>query len=298
MKGFEHYIPKEHLSPSSVCNFSRCPRRFFFSNGCNLRSRAETPALIFGEAIHRGLPWAFRGDLNKALDAFQSVWGEELDDDKRNKHRARLMFYHFSHSIPKDLFQLVPPLQRVGQELSQDETTFVVDVGAHLPFVGRIDAIAQHRDTEEYWAVEYKTSSQLGTQFMMGFELNPQVLSYALAVSTMTSKPVGGTLLIGLLVAKKSENTLVLPIRLRKHLFKDVIKWIQLKAAEIYACEEVQEFPQNFSMCNPYSSFGMPGYTCEYQPLCIEEDWTKLKEFFYVASPHTIEIPDASTGNE
>jgi len=298
MEGFEHYTPKEHLSPSSLCNFARCPRRFFFSNGCNLCSKAEIPAFVFGEAIHKGLPWAFRGDLDKALEEFQSVWREELDDDKRNKHRARLMFWSFSTTVPKDLFQLIPPLQQVGEEVSQDETTFAVDVGAHLPFVGRIDAIAQHRDRDEYWAVEYKTSSQLGSTFMTGFELNPQVLSYALAVSTMTTKPVGGTLLIGLLVAKKSQNTLCLPIRIRKHLFKSTVKWIQLKAAEIYACEQAQEFPQNFSLCNPYSSFGMPGYTCEYQPLCLEENWTKLKEMFHVASPHTVKIPDASISNE
>jgi len=302
MKGFEHYVPKEHLSPSSICNFARCPRRFFYANGCNLCSKSESPALLFGEAIHNGLPWAYRGDLNKAFEAFSSIWNEDIADDKRNKTRARAMFQHFSQTVPRDLFKIMPPLGLKHERVSQDETIFAVDIGAHLPFAGRLDAIVKHRDTGNLWALEYKTSSQLGSMFMSGFDLNPQLLSYALALHTMVnpseSSKVEGAVLIGLLVAKKSVNTVTLPIKIREHILEEFVQWLRLKAEELKACEDSEFFPKNPSMCTPYSCFGSPGLVCDYQMLCLADDWTKLKEFYSERAPHTIEIPEISGFNE
>ena len=87
--GLEHYREKEHVSVSSLTGFARCPRLYFYSSGCRLRPRSTHPALSYGSAIHMGMPYAIRGQLEMAMVAFMKEWGlgDEENDTKRNSGR-------------------------------------------------------------------------------------------------------------------------------------------------------------------------------------------------------------------
>jgi len=285
MKGFEFYEPKPHCSVSSLCCMYRCPRYYFYRCGCRLGLEGEHPALKFGEAIHAAIPYAFIGDIEKAMSLFSTVWGTTPEDRKRNPIRAEAMLKDFAraHQSGNSIYTPLPaPPNRATTEraLSEYEVPFVVDVGIPVPFVGRIDCRGKHRDTGKTWGVEYKTTSELGQCFINSFALSPQVLCYALALKVLVDEDLEGYFIEGLLVAEKSCNTLAIPITIRPHFIKAALQWIGNTYSKIQACEENQDFPPDYAGCNPYHAFGRAGYSCMYEPLCSVEDWTSLKDMY------------------
>ena len=110
MEGFEHYLSKNWLSPSAACSFSRCKRRYFYKNGCGLRTPSKSAALTFGSAIHMAIPYAFKGDLNQAMLVFCDNWSADLQDPKRNVMRAKAMLENFAatHAGDKSIYQPLP----------------------------------------------------------------------------------------------------------------------------------------------------------------------------------------------
>jgi len=291
MKGMEFYHEPEHLSPSSVSQFARCPRLWFYSHGCGLGKAEQHIALKFGEAFHAGMGLGRRGDYPGALKAFLEVWEDrdEFDDPKRNAKRAISMYKNFfeTHKGLKSSYVLNEPPK--GAELlnrvSDDEMGFAFDVGIPIPIVGRCDAVGRDH-SGKLWGIEYKTSSQLGSWFLMSFENSPQVLTYTLALSALSGERCAGVVIDGILVAKVSCNSMGLPISVNDVQLEEIIKWYQRMWLRIYKYQKAEDFPCNFHACTPYAMFGMPGYTCPFSPLCKVEDWTTLKGMFVTKEPH------------
>lgn len=286
MNGYEHYMSKKWISPSAACNFARCKRLYFYRNGCLLKSKMPAPALSFGSCIHKGLPYAFKGDIPKAMKAFCTDWKGELQDDKRNVMRAQAMFenFHSCHQVGKSIYTPLPaPTNRlkVEEHKSEYEVPFAVDIGLDVPLVGIVDCLAQHNDTKKTWAVEFKTTSQLGKCFLQAFNLSPQVLTYALAMKALIGEEVEGVFLEGLLVAKVSCNTMIIPIYIKPHYLEEILTWLRAIYNGIKKCEKEENFPKDFSGCNSYAMFGLPGFTCPFEPLCsTTSDWTSLKDIY------------------
>ena len=251
----------------------------------------EHPALGYGSALHAAIPWLLRGDLDKALVAFATVWGErdELGDAKRNTKRARALMesYMRAHQGGRSIFEIVqPPGQRleISDGISDDEIPFAVDVGLPVPLVGRIDACGRHRDTGELYAVEYKTTSYLGTNFFMGFEYNLQILAYVLALGTMTQEPVKGAIVEGLQVAKTKAETMGVPITVQAWKLREFMGWLKRMVGLLLGCEVEGEWPKSPCGCSSFSMFGgLPSFPCPFMGLCHQvEDWVVLKDLFVV----------------
>jgi hypothetical protein len=171
---------------------------------------------------------------------------------------------------------------QVDDKVSENEIAFALDVGLPIPLVGRVDACATHRDQpDQTWGVEYKTSSEVSARFMESFQTNPQIRIYALALSTLASRPVSGVMVVLLQVAKTLCNTVTHPVYLNDLALQQTVSWIktQYRMLEVYEQEGV--WPQQWGACSPYPGFGMPGYHCEYASLCGVEDWTSLETVFY-----------------
>ena len=286
MNGMELYKSKKWISPTAACTFARCPRYYFYNIGCVLKSSSESAALVFGSCIHKALPYAFTGDITKAMEEFCKDWKEELQDEKRNVMRAKAMLENFysSHASGKSIYSpIFAPENRlkVEEHNSKYEVPFAVDIGLDVPLVGLVDCLARHRDTNEMFVVEYKTTSQLGTMFLQAFNLSPQVLTYALGMKVLLSEKVAGVFIEGLLVAKVSCNTVVIPIYIKDFVLKEHLSWLRRVFQKIKECENNEYFPKDFSGCNSYGMFGTPGYSCPYESLCnTSENWTDLKELF------------------
>ena len=282
MTGFSHYHPRTHLSISSLVNFG-CPRKFFYSSGCRL-SRGEHIALTYGSAIHAALPLAFFGKLPEALEAFNSVFEDAVPDEKHNSSTAAglLLAYHESHSGGRSLYELVSPpsgVLKVDEQVSEYEIPFALDIGLSVPLVGRVDGLCRHRDTGKLWGLEFKTVSEYTwrflSQYFAGFAMNPQPMGYTVALRGYGIE-VEGVIVEALLKSTKKQESLCQPIFVTPSMCRDFITWAQYRGAGILACEARKEFPKDIAKCAPYSEHGVTGFVCDYQPLCLVDDWTSL----------------------
>ena len=289
MLDMSEYRKRWGLSVSSMSNLGRCPRLFYYKNGLGLeRCGRSDDALKFGEAVHYALPWTYEGDLGQAIKAFNEIWQDREGDKKRNQSVARSMLLSFMSSHQKgsssSLYDLTPPPESPEgvQKLSKNEVWFAVDIGLPVPVVGRVDACGKHRDTGEWWGVEYKTSTRMSTWFLQNFELSPQLSTYVLGLQESSGQPCRGVLLEGLLVAASKSATFVQPFYISGFDLEELISWYKnlWKMLEIY--ENEAGFPKNFACCSPYTSFGSPGYVCEFAPLCQAKEWEELLSMYIV----------------
>jgi hypothetical protein len=209
--GLQYYKPREWLSISSLVSFARCPRKFFYGSGCRLISYTEKAALDFGTAIHKGFPECLVGEhgtkLPRAMSGFMSCWRQELDDEKRNVARAQAMFNDVILTHYNSIYKLLPPpagVLSIEDKVNDYEIPFAIDIGLDVPLVGRIDGWGSHRDTNELWAIELKTSSELSPRFLDSFQLNPQPLCYTLALKQLTGEKVRGCMIEGLSVSRST----------------------------------------------------------------------------------------------
>ena len=293
--GLDLIRPLKRLSISSICNFRRCPRKFFYSNLCNLSPWTEEPNFFkFGRALHASAPWALKNDLRKAMEEFDKVWPSDghMDDDKRNRSRASASMVYLQSVCgePRGIYSLVEP-PKTGllnpEGVSPFEIPFAIDVGIDVPFVGVVDGLVRHRDTKKLWALEIKSASEMSMRFAGSFEMNPQCIGYPLALQAFVEEDLQGTFVQGILVAKSSVNTLTVPVSVRKNLYEDFLELIQLTREEIEKCLQRGHFPKDLSSCNGYSQFGQFTFDCDFQSLCSVGDWTSLKSMFFQSEPRT-----------
>jgi hypothetical protein len=274
-KFLEHdWKPLEHLSHSGVCNYERCPRRYLFSNVMRLKALGDRPALDYGTAMHKGVQAGWHGDLKQALELFKSVWdgvGESAQSDKRCDARAMAQLKEFIRvrQDPGYDFEVVaPPLSTDStKQISELEYRFAVDIGLEVPLVGRIDAIVKSRSTGQLWPWEFKTTSELGSRFLMGFDMSSQVILYTLA-ARLSGLAVQGTIVEGCLVAKSSTNSMSIPVFVPEHVQNEALAWLRRVWSDVKRDGLEGCLIPKFSGCHPYGMFGCPGYTCEFEPLC------------------------------
>jgi hypothetical protein len=277
--GIEFYTPKRWHSQSSLMTASKCLRRYFYEVGCRLRHYdANKTAAIFGQAIHYGIPKCYESDVNGAMSLFNEVWDSEdvQADDKRNPMIARKIFEDLAKNHCQNcIYKVENP--NVGIEIedkiSDQEVAFAIDVGVDIPLVGRIDALGRHKQTGALWPVDYKTTSRLSAGFLKGHECSPQVMCYTLGVRSLTNEQVPGTIIVGIKVAKTTQGAQTHLCYIEDHHIERFIKWVQRIHAQIRACEEKEEWPENWGACATM-------FSCPYKPLCEMKDWTAMKSLY------------------
>ena len=320
------YQKRKWITITELSNFARCPRRFFYKVGLGLRDVGPVAPLVFGEAIHKALPKVLEDDsVESGLDAFLSLWDESVSDEKRNTSRARAMLKDFLalRRPPKSIYNLLHPpggLIDISDRSSDWEIPFAIDIGLDIPLCGRIDGWAKHRDCNEKYAVEFKTSSEVSTRLFKGFETNPQIIGYATVLRVM-GEDVKGTILDVLRVSNVRTETQSHLISVSSQMSDSFLKWANYIGSSILSCEELAEkmakeegtsdpnlddssladsWPQQWSGCNPYAMFGMPGRTCEYTPLCKVQDWTSLTSIYETGRhiPFTLQTDNGDSSKE
>lgn len=282
------YQKRKYLSVSTLCAFNRCPRRMFYQKS-GLRTHEESPNPLFGSAMHKAVPELLRTeDVGKAMQAFLSVWDSKLNTDLHNPDTAyrALNHYLFTHAGGNSIFTLQPPPEgamKVDDKTSDWEIPFAIDIGLPIPLYGRIDGLARHRDTGEFWGWEFKTTSKnLTSNFLSSFEFNIQVLTYALALKTLTDKSLSGVLVEAMLVHKTKVDNMVHPIVIQDHHLEDALAWLRYNGAQLLACEEKGEWPKDPTGCTAYTHFYIPSWRCEFTHLCEAPDWRDMEQFYQV----------------
>ena len=300
MKGFNHYRKRTHLSVSSLVSFARCPRKFFLSSGCGLCGQSAQAPLLFGEALHMGIPaawdhWngtqALEDSIEHGLKSFMTIWTRDPveSDDKRNPLRARAMIENFleCHINRRSIYEMIPP-KDLGIECTQRspfELPFAIDIGLSIPLVGYIDCLGKHRDSGKIWPVDFKTSSEISTRLFNCFDINAQGMCYAVVCQQLVPNSEPGIIIDAIRVSNKNDENVIHMAYYNEELLEKFIEWARWTGSRLLACEEKGEFPADISACTPYSQYGMPGYQCGYINLCQTNDWTDYLGMFNIAPP-------------
>jgi hypothetical protein len=234
--------------------------------------------------MHKAFWIAVEGDLDKAFEEFKSVWDDDLADNKRNLVVAKKILTDIKYRTESGFFELLEPpseeMVKIEDRVSPYEIPFALDIGLDLPLVGRVDGLVKKRDSDELWALEFKTtSSSLNQNFFDNFLINPQVSGYATALRAMGIDVVG-TIIFAAQVSKTKTTSQPMPCYVQDHHVEDFLTWAQIKGSEILACERRGEWPKDISACTPYAEFGSQGFKCDFVNLCQVPDWTMLKDLY------------------
>ena len=290
------YAPREYLSVSTLMSFIRCPRRYFYQK-CGLTTHEEPAALKYGTAMHKAVPLSFTKSLDEVYATFDSVWQGVEADEKRNPRRARAQLSHFQHSHRggRSIYTFEPPPSgtiKLDEETSEYEVPAVIDVGLPIPLVVRIDGLVRHRDTGELWGWEFKTTSRLNSNLFEGMEMNPQVLTYTLALQTLTGQKIKGMIAEAMLIDKTKVDNMAHPIPVQPHMVKSIATWLRYWGQLLLDCEAreaelgAEAFIKNFAGCSAYPLYYMPSFACDFANLCRVENWKDMVPFYRVKPDH------------
>lgn len=290
------YAPREYLSVSTLMSFIRCPRSYYYQK-CGISPREEPAALNYGTAMHKAVPLTFTKGLDAAYEAFLSVWGDVETDEKRNPRRAKAQLSHFCHSHQggRSIYNFEPPPAgtiKLDEETSEYEVPAVVDIGLPIPLVVRIDGLVRHRDTNELWGWEFKTTSRLNANLFEGMEMNPQVLTYTMALQTLTGQRVRGIIAEAMLIDKTKVDNMAHPIVVQDHMVKSITTWHRYWGQLLLACEAreaelgAEAFIKNFAGCSAYPLYYMPSFACGFSNLCRVDNWKDMVGFYNVKPDH------------
>jgi len=289
--GLEHYKKKDWYSPTGLVSCARCPARYFFGSGCRLKAPRSHISLTFGRCMHRAIPVTLTAGVKEGFATFREEWNlaiadgtivEGQVDDKRNPMRAGKMLEDLAGI--SGTYEILPsPPSELKGDVGPWEIPFALDIGEDRPLMGKVDGWCRHRGTGEYWGIEYKTTSSLGSWFFDSFRRSPQVSSYNLALSTLTDEKIKGVVLLGTQVAKIKVDSLASPITSTELEVEKFLKWTKRVAGTIQACEVAGDWPEEFAACSSYPYFYSPGGKCEFLDLCQSKDWTRLLDMYEVS---------------
>ncbi len=287
-----------YIDASSYCKFNRCPAMYFFERQVGLRlPDAMTIALDYGTDMHFAFPHAY-ADPELALSCFVARWSKRSygnEDAKRNVGRAHASLKEFhncrnEHACPYKVedFNLEAT---TADKISNIEVPFIIDIGGPLALAGRIDAPVKWLDDDTWWALDYKTASEISARYFKSFENAPQSVAYTLALAHLTGKHVSGMIIEAVRSSKAKVETSLQLVFVSEVQVKNFIENANNTAEEILFCNEDKMWPQKSSGCSPYSMFGTVGYPCPYLELCNSTDWEAASRFYEKIKPfHPFEV--------
>lgn len=243
--------PKEMLSLSELpdgrtkvrVNFSSldilqtCPRKAYYVLERKLKSQNESPATLYGSAIHKALevfyshPSKERSLPEKFLEQarlipFGTVPSESHflfdavaafcevarplsalpDSDKRSLSTGVWTLFHYFKAYVDDPYVIYA--DETGPYAERDFTLpFYEDESTQVELFGRIDAILVNRDTGVILPTDHKTSSIVGPDFYNRLKPSHQYTAYLLGSRLLLNKPDLDSFLVNCIQVKPEPTT-------------------------------------------------------------------------------------------
>jgi hypothetical protein len=286
------------LSITSLVEFSRCPRKFFFNKRLRLGQEGfKAPAPTFGTALHEAIPMVIKGSsIIDGMLKVKELFPEELQTPDKNYDIALKLLSQtadlFNSSTPP--FDLLDPPENAisipGR--SPYEVAFAVDIGLSIPLVGFIDGRVKQHVTKSIGPLEIKTASRTGNQLFESFQFNPQLICYAFVMSLLTKEPVD---LAMTMVLRTTKNPIISidPIYIDPDSYYDsFIEWARYQGGQILEMEKRMIFPKNIAACSTYPQFGMGSYQCYYKTLCQSQNWPDVAGHLSQGEEHPFALLD------
>ncbi len=312
IKDYPEYVPRTYLSVSTLVDFARCPRKYFYAKS-GLRSGGISLAPEWGTGMHFACPVALEThDHDAAMAAFLQHW-EEIEDaalargmelKKHNRETASRALSHFIHKHSANRCTLYDKLEEVqdsfdlvvSEKYSEYEIPFVLDIGLRVPLGGRMDGLVKHKVTGEPWIWELKTSSRLYESFWDAHEMYPQNITYTMVGQTMDI-PVAGVIVEAMLCDNKKVHSECREVPIMQHHLDDNLIWLQQTGQALLDAEDMYmedpeklayAFRKDFTGCTPYPFFYMPMFRCNYADLCRVPDYRGMVDLFDVVPDHKL----------
>ena len=196
------------VNSSSLAVIQECLRKAQYSLDEKWRSQSESPATLFGTAIHKALEVFYQGDpKDRILPALEDmeilVAGARVmkdgplllhatqafidkaaplaalpDSDKRSIMNGVWTLHHYFKAYIDDPF--VAHVDAAGQPYVERTFTFTLfeDSYIRIDYFGTVDLVMKHAQTGELHVCDHKTSSVVGADFYNRIKPNHQYTGY------------------------------------------------------------------------------------------------------------------------
>lgn len=309
------------IDNTALAAFMACPRKYHY--GYNLHRRKgglPSPSLCYGSGWHAALeqnyrsPEMSRRDLEETVHLFLAEkWqGSTHPDDYRTFDRCFMEYRNYldKYGLPwqedaKTIGWPDKPLVEIAVELPIP--------GARHPYAGKLDRPIEANG--QNLIEDHKTASRMENDYFRQWELDNQMIGYAVLAELVTQKEVAGVR-INLHVVRKNDSVFERrTIRFSKERLRDWCvnydRWLekiehaQERAIGLVTWEDpphvdkqiaagAAAYPQNFAACA--GKYGM----CTYASVCSSPPRLRqavLEQEFEVNPWNPLEVKDEGGGD-
>jgi hypothetical protein len=164
---------KDGVDATMIDLWQQCRRKFYNRIIRGLDSMYSSVSTEFGHAIHVALEGYLRGTLSQeqTIEAFKETYLDKLTDERRTEERGIALLKAYFKAFPRE--------GEIWDVLAVEEP-FRMDIGAKVPYCGRVDLVVQERDTRVIMVVDHKTTTAWGDFYVDGYQISTQVDGYIL----------------------------------------------------------------------------------------------------------------------
>jgi hypothetical protein len=292
---------KVRVNFSSLSLMQECWRKTEYSLVRGLRSNLESPATLFGSAIHKGLEVFYSGSRSERVipvgysdtmamigcGSWQPEWAFSLlfraaqafvaraaalsalpPDNKRSIATGAWMLQHYFLTYINDPWVVLCDEQGPITERKFSLPIYEAE-DLEIEGFGQIDVILRNEQTGVILAADHKTTSMLGTQFYQRLNPNHQYTFYTMAAREVFGLQTNSFLVNALQVKEKPKTARgSVPDFARQVTTRTEEDFTELRSAlmknvrEFLFCLEEGYFPQTAP--GPCSNYG----GCQYLDIC------------------------------
>ena len=206
----------EFIDNTARSMFVSCPQKWVYGSLHSIGPKEVSVHLHAGAAFATGLEFSRKAFFDEGKDvapsikagceAFLEAWGDYEAPEASNKSKDRMLeaLLEYFTEYPLETNPVKPIL--IGERKHAIEFTFSVplpinhpETGNPLCYQGRFDMLADYNGAR--FAVDEKTASQLGSQWMMQWDLDSQFTGYCWAAGEY-GYPVAGAIIRGISILK------------------------------------------------------------------------------------------------
>lgn len=279
-------------------SWKTCPRKFFYAYVMRKVTPHASIHLHAGKAFAKACEetriayYAEGKSWQEAVDIGQvhmvRAWAEaeeEVDPQASGKTLPNMLHLHekYFEEYDRGNTNLRPVVRHEGKPAV--EFSFAVPIpgtshpvtGEPILYVGRLDMLASREpDSDVVWAVDEKTTAQLGPKWGTQWELRGQFIGYAWAVSQYGYKCAGAVVRGCKITSTGAIGFAEVPIAIKPHLMDRWLGELQQDCADIKAAWEANAWRYDFA--DGCSSYG----GCPYQIACSAKQPEKWIEHNFV----------------
>lgn len=292
------------IDNTALSAYTKCARLYWISYDQHYRAAGPpTPALNYGTGFHSVMQYNYKARVCSEEDLIAGArdfafdrWQLSTDPtDYRTFDRLIVEYQKF-------LRHWGSPWEEPGETLGWPDEPLVeigvdLDLGVRHPYAGKLDRI--FRLNGNLYIEDHKTTSQLRSDYFRQWEIDNQMIGYAVLAGEVIGEPVAGVR-INLHVIRKSDSVFE-----RKTIpFSDPRKraWRQNYDAQLELIERsktiyaetgdlTRAFPQSFNACA--GKYGM----CPMSGVCADDPaiMQRTLDQYFIRNPwNPLEADDAA----